>query len=552
MTRLRRRDLAWWAGVGVAVITLVMVSATVDTDVIATTVRSALRHPTAVAVMAVGYLGAFVLRAGAWVRTLPQLPFGQSLAAIHVATAANHLLPLRLGEAMRVTSVVRRTDVDVQDATASTVVLRAADVVAVVGIGLVVAPGVAMQLLGGWWPLVVVGALVVGGAAVWWVTRLARDHGGIRLPGALAIAMTVASWLTEAVVVHQVAALAGIQISVREAVLVTAVTIAAQVAAVAPGGFGTYEAAATAALVAVGVAPGTALAIALGSHAFKTAYALVAGGIGLVRPAPSMLGRLRVPARSGPPPQPLQADPAAPIVVFMPAHDEQELVGDVVRRMPRAVLGHPVRCLVIDDGSTDDTVALAARAGAEVVSLPANQGLGAAVRVGLAQGVARSAAATVFLDADGEYAPEELARLVAPILAGRADYVVGSRFSGDIEHMLPHRRFGNQVLTLVVRFVTRLPVTDGQSGYRALSLDAARQARIVHDFNYAQVLTIDLLRRGMRYEEVPISYHFRTAGRSFVRLDRYLQRVVPAIWHSLNLELDGPDRGRTATVGRGR
>ena len=158
----------------------------------------------------------------------------------------------------------------------------------------------------------------------------------------------------------------------------------------------------------------------------------------------------------------------------------------------------------------------------------------------------------MFLDADGEYAPEELPRLVAPILAGRADYVVGSRFSGDIEHMLPHRRFGNQVLTLVVRFVTRLPITDGQSGYRALSLEAARQARIVHDFNYAQVLTIDLLRRGMRYEEVPISYHFRTAGRSFVRLDRYLRRVVPGVWHSLNLELDGPDRCRTATVGRSR
>ena len=548
MTRPDRRNVAWWAGAVVAGVTIVMVAATVDTEVLAATARAAIRNPATVAVMTLGYLTAFALRAHAWVRTLPRLPFPQSLAAIHVATGANHVLPLRLGEALRVTSVVRRTDIDVQDATASTVVLRAADVVAVVGIGLVVAPGVAMGLLGRWWPVVLLGVIAVGGAAVWWVTRLARDHGGIRLPGPVAIAMIVCSWLAEAIVVHQVANLAGTPISVRAAILVTAVTIAAQVAAVAPGGFGTYEAAATAALVAVGVAPGGALAIALGTHAFKTAYALVAGGIGVVRPAPSLLGRLRVPPLPGPTMRSPVPDPTAPIVVFMPAHDEEELVGDVVRRMPRTVLDHPVHCLVIDDGSTDDTAAVAARAGAEVVSLGANQGLGAAVRVGLAQGVTRAAAATVFLDADGEYAPEELPRMVAPILAGRADYVVGSRFSGDIEHMLPHRRLGNQVLTVAVRIITRLPVTDGQSGYRALSLEAAGGARIVHDFNYAQVLTIDLLRRGMRYEEVPISYHFRTAGSSFVRLGHYLRRVVPAIWHSLNLELDGVGAASNSNV----
>lgn len=538
MTTPDRRAVAWWAGALTAGVALIVVAATVDTTVLATTVRAAVRNPATIAVMAVGYFAAFALRAGAWVRTLSGLAFRQALAAIHVATGANHVLPLRLGEALRVTSVVRRTDVDLQDATASTVVLRAADVVAVVGIGLVVAPGVAMDLMGRWWPVVLLGPVLVGAAAAWWTRRLARDHGGIRLPGATAIAMTVVSWLAEAIVVYEVAGLAGMPISARAAILVTAVTIAAQVAAVAPGGFGTYEVAATAALVAVGVAPSTAVAIALGTHAFKTAYALVAGGIGVVTPAPSLLGRVRLPSHATAPERSHTPVPSAPIVVFMPAHNEEALVGGVVRRMPAHVHGHPVQCLVIDDGSTDATAAIAAAAGAEVVSLPRNQGLGAAVRQGLARGVARDAVATVFLDADGEYAPEELPRMVAPILAGRADYVVGSRFSGDIERMLPHRRVGNQVLTRVVRFITRRPITDGQSGYRALSNDAARQARIVHDFNYAQVLTIDLLRRGMRYEEVPISYHFRTAGRSFVRLGHYLRQVVPGVWRSLNLDLD--------------
>jgi hypothetical protein len=99
--------------------------------------------------------------------------------------------------------------------------------------------------------------------------------------------------------------------------------------------------------------------------------------------------------------------------------------------------------------------------------------------------------------------------------------------------MLPQRRLGNLALTALLRFVARTPIGDGQSGFRALSRAAAADAEIVHDYNYAQVLTLDLLAKGHRYLEVPIGYHFRTTGRSFVRPLRYLRRVVPAVWHEL-------------------
>jgi glycosyltransferase involved in cell wall biosynthesis len=201
----------------------------------------------------------------------------------------------------------------------------------------------------------------------------------------------------------------------------------------------------------------------------------------------------------------------------------------VVRRAPATVCGHPVACIVVDDHSDDGSGELAAAAGARVVTNTGPGGLGAAVRLGLRDAVERGAAAVAFCDADGEYAPEELELLVAPILAGDADYVVGSRFAGNIRRMLPHRRFGNRVLTAALAIVARRRITDGQSGYRALSPAAASSARIAHDYNYAQVLTLDLLRRGYRYAEVPISYSFREHGRSFVRLDRYLRRVVPAM-----------------------
>jgi glycosyltransferase involved in cell wall biosynthesis len=221
--------------------------------------------------------------------------------------------------------------------------------------------------------------------------------------------------------------------------------------------------------------------------------------------------------------------------MVLPAHNEDATVGAVVRRAPASVHGHPVRVVVIDDGSTDGTAAAAAAAGATVLSFGRNRGLGAAVREGLAQAVAAGAAAVAFLDADGEYAPEELGALVGPVLAGEADYVVGSRFAGLDRSMRPHRWLGNRVLTAGVRLLVRRfgvrgrDLTDGQSGYRALSPAAAAAAEIIHDFNYAQVLTLDLLSKRFRYAEVPITYRFRAHGRSFVRLGTYLRKVVPAV-----------------------
>jgi glycosyltransferase involved in cell wall biosynthesis len=246
-----------------------------------------------------------------------------------------------------------------------------------------------------------------------------------------------------------------------------------------------------------------------------------------------------------------------PVVLVLPARNEERSVGDVVARVPDRAADHPVVCIVVDDGSTDATATKAEGAGARVVRQPP-RGLGAAVRTGLAAAVALDAAAVAFCDADGEYAPEELERLVEPILDGDADYVAGSRFAGTIRRMHAHRRLGNRLLTFAVARLARRPITDGQSGYRALSLEAARAAEIVHDYNYAQVLTIDLVRKGFRYAEVPISYSFRREGRSFVRLLPYLRNVVPAVWRELRspsdaqaIHVGGPARGQDGDLDRG-
>lgn len=247
------------------------------------------------------------------------------------------------------------------------------------------------------------------------------------------------------------------------------------------------------------------------------------------------LTRWRLPIGLGSPP-PRRDAPAAsdgPVVFFVPAHDEAPRLGAVLARIPAVVCDLPVVTVVIDDGSADDTAHVARAAGARVVSHDTNRGLGAAVRTGFATAVELGASAVGFCDGDGEYDPAELQRLVAPVVADEADYVVGSRFAGEIEWMRPHRRLGNRILTRWVAWTVRRPVTDGQSGFRVLSADAARQVTVAHDYNYAQVITIDLLARGFRYHEVPITYRFRSSGRSFVRLGRYLRRVVPTVRRQL-------------------
>jgi glycosyltransferase involved in cell wall biosynthesis len=221
-----------------------------------------------------------------------------------------------------------------------------------------------------------------------------------------------------------------------------------------------------------------------------------------------------------------------PVVVVLPVHDEAATLAAVIERVPARVAGREVSLVVIDDGSTDGSGSVALAAGAKVVVHDRNLGLGAAVRTGLAEATALGAAAVAFLDADGEYDPAELEAVVAPVLRGEADYVVGSRFAGTIESMLWHRRVGNRMLTWLTSAMALRRLTDGQSGFRALSGWAAGHAVIAHDYNYAQVLTLRLLRQGFRYAEVPITYRRRRHGRSFVKVGRYLAHVLPAMVRS--------------------
>ena len=539
--RLARRV----AGVAATLAAVAYLVRVVDGAALRRTATDLVGHPAGLAAALLAYTAAFALRVVGWRRVLPSLDRGHAWAALHVSLLGNHVLPLRLGEALRVTSVVRRAGVSTAVAVASSLSLRAADLLAVLLLAAVAAPQLLADLAGGWAP--VAGAAVLAAAAlgVGWLRRLrAAGAVDVALPGVVVATTAVAAWCLESVVMWQAAHWAGIPLTPAQAVAVTAVTIAAQTVAVTPGGVGSYEAAATAALVLLGADAGAGLAAALTAHAVKTGYALAVGTVALFVPSPGYWGRWRLPVSHPPRPAGAPVAAGAPVVVFLPAHDEAESVGGVVRRIPELIAGRPVRVVVVDDGSTDETAARAAAAGAGVVSVRPNRGLGAAVRRGLAEACALGPAAVVYLDADGEYAPEDISSLVDPVLSGAADYVVGSRFRGEIEVMRRRRRLGNVVLTTALRYVARLPLTDGQSGMRAFSPEAARSAEVIHDYNYAQVLTLDLVAKGFRYAEVPIRYRFRETGTSFIRLGRYLRKVLPAVHRQVNLAWADAATGR--------
>jgi CTP:molybdopterin cytidylyltransferase MocA len=253
--------------------------------------------------------------------------------------------------------------------------------------------------------------------------------------------------------------------------------------------------------------------------------ATIAELLGVELPAAAR-GRPLLPALD---PAPEAARPGRCLAIVV-ARDEEAAVGEVLAGMPREACGMAVDRLLVDDGSRDATAAIARRASARVLAHDSSRGLGAALRTGLEFAREERYDAAVYLDGDGEYAPADFERVLEPVAQGRADYVLGSRFLGDRDGMTWHRTLANRATSALLGTLMETVIGDGQTGYRAFSARALAAARIRHDYNYAQVLTLSLWGRGIEPVEVPIRYRRRTSGRSFVRYPEYFARVAPAIW----------------------
>jgi len=210
------------------------------------------------------------------------------------------------------------------------------------------------------------------------------------------------------------------------------------------------------------------------------------------------------------------------VLVIIPAHDEQAslpaTLAEVREKAPS------VDVLVVDDGSFDATSRVARAAGVPVLRHPVNLGVGGALQTGFRWACEHGYDIGVQLDADGQHDPAYLPALLAPVVEGRADVSIGSRFVSSTGYRAPwNRRLGMLLFSGVVRLALGRPISDTTSGFRAYHRRVMEvcQHDFPKDFPDAPLL-IGLARRGFRLDEVPVVMRERRAGTSFYTLGKQL------------------------------
>jgi hypothetical protein len=213
-------------------------------------------------------------------------------------------------------------------------------------------------------------------------------------------------------------------------------------------------------------------------------------------------------------------------VVVIPALDEAETIGTVVAAVPRSIPHVScVEVVVVDDGSTDATSIAALAAGADRVERHrSNRGLAAAFRDGMNVALASGADIVVHLDGDGQHDPALIPNVIAPIVRGEADVVVGVRPFDESDAPSAIRRHGNRFGAWILRRLLDLPISDATSGYRAFSREALMRLTVVSDCTYTLETLIRAARLHLAVQEVAVPALARRSGES--RMTRSVHRYV--------------------------
>jgi glycosyltransferase involved in cell wall biosynthesis len=223
-------------------------------------------------------------------------------------------------------------------------------------------------------------------------------------------------------------------------------------------------------------------------------------------------------------------------LAIVPALNEQTSVGRVIDELRAFDPG--IEIVVVDDGSVDGTAGVAADCGAHVIRLPFNLGIGGAVQTGYRYAFERGFDVAMQVDGDGQHDPSQLPLILEPLLDGKADMVVGSRFAGDGAYRsTAARRIGINLFARVVSAIVRQRVTDTTSGFRAVNRKGIALFAADYPHDYPEVeATVMAVKHKLRLQEVPVEMRERGGGRSSITAFRsvyYMAKVLLAIFVGL-------------------
>ena len=217
------------------------------------------------------------------------------------------------------------------------------------------------------------------------------------------------------------------------------------------------------------------------------------------------------------------------LIIQIPCYNEEATLGVTLAELPQSLPGVDcVEWLIIDDGSLDRTVEVARACGVKhVVQFPYNQGLAKAFMAGVEASVRAGADIIVNTDADKQYCAADIPKLIAPILQGEADMVLGARPINDIPHFSPVKKRLQGFGSWVVRLASNTQIPDAPSGFRAFSREAALKFNVFNEYTYTLDTIIQAGQRGMKVESVPV----RTNG--YLRPSRLVKSIPSYVQRSL-------------------
>lgn len=214
------------------------------------------------------------------------------------------------------------------------------------------------------------------------------------------------------------------------------------------------------------------------------------------------------------------------LVIQIPCLNEEKTLPTILSQIPKKLNGvDKIITLVIDDGSTDNTVKVAEEFGCEIVSHKKNRGLGRAFKSGMYKAIDLKADILVNIDGDNQYPLKYVSDLIKPVVEGKADIVIGDRQTFKIKHFSFVKRFFQFFGSLTVRFLTSTGVSDTVSGFRAYSKDAICEINVTSEFSYVLDSIVQASKKGLCIKEIKITTNKPTRkSRLFNNIFEHIKR----------------------------